>query len=254
MAKRKTKSPPIVTAAEDGTHRIVNNGIYQHAEPLPQAQWPQSAIDADNERWKLLEQRKADYLAGKIPPAKKRGKKLSADLHGELLRIRQFAAERIRPYLSPPSKGDRLITIDIGAGLESFALAADAPPIATDAANLLGEITFVESANIDAETRLVAAIRIGQKLERLRVREVEYHALKGRQMDERNRGIAEGNRLTNEELKKQHEAVSLELARQARTGKRINRARAYAAVAAKFDIQPDTLKKNVQRYIRAVEK
>lgn len=252
MAKRKTKSPPIITVAEDGTHRNVSTGIYQHAEPIPRQEWPQEAKDAENARWEALQRAKQAHLAGDQKPRGK-GKKLKGDASGTLAQLRQFAAEQIRPYLLQPSDNLGLVTIDIGHGLESFSITSDAPPLVDDALNMLGQITFALSPKIDHETKLIAAICIGQLFERLQIRPVEHLALIGRNRNKRERARKEKEkRLMKEKLKKQVDAVNSELQRQSRAGERINKAAAYKRLTQEQfkDIQPDTLKKNYERYMR----
>jgi hypothetical protein len=255
MAKRKplTKSPPIITTSPDGTQRNVSTGIYQHAEAIPWQQWPQEAIDADNARWEALERAKQAYLAGNLKPQGK-PKKLKADAGGTLAQLRQFAAEKIRDYLLPPREKMRLVNIDIGEGLQSFSIPSDAPPLVDDALDLLGQITFALSPKIDHESKLIAAVRIGQLFERLQVRAVEHFALIGRNAVKQKRKTAEKNRTPESELKKQFDAVQKELAKQARRGKRVSRAAAYKTLARRFEIEPETLKKNCQKYQRQLDK
>jgi hypothetical protein len=95
---------------------------------------------------------------------------------------------------------------------------------------------------------------VGAIRARIEVRPFERFAANGIKQADRNRDIAEKNRTPESELKKQFDAVNSELAKQARRGKRVSRAAAYKTLASQFDIEPDTLKKNCQKYQRHLDK
>ncbi len=250
--KRRSRVAPVVKT--DGDTTTVDTGIYRrtirYVEPKTKAVVTvgkgKRKATFDATLVKSPDELRADVQAWNAEPAR------------TLELVRQQAIHFYSEYavevadMAKPPLQTAMQRHDLGHGLRTYQLPEDAPPIARDAGEVL-KLHFLVGATDDPRFRQIRMFQLGRVYERMLVRQLEHRALVGLRKGNRNREIAQGRRLTDEQLRQRWQAVQDELHAQAGRGERISRERAYDAVARRQDVSAANIKKAFLAFNRSAK-
>lgn len=153
-------------------------------------------------------------------------------------------AQSIKEQASATLKAIPDTVVDVGPYRYSKRKESPAWPLSCEASNVLGLLDQLRGALAagDAPACAEIAILLGEAHSRLFVRQREHLALIGLRQARRNAEIAKGRELPIAELRRRHQAVQDELAKQARRGQRPNRRAAYQAAAGRLDLSERSIR------------
>ena len=96
-------------------------------------------------------------------------------------------------------------------------------------------------------------VGLGRRIEQLEnVLPLQGRARTGLRKAVRNRHIAQGNALTEDELRLRYQAVQAELSAQANRGESISKEQAYRTIAPQFDVDAQAIKKSYLNWARRI--